>query len=149
MHSFTERPETDELWLKVLRTVNGVPVRYIEVLTPFFEAQPLEQAWFVDAGLAVTLTQPAAILTPTGFLNAAAPTQDIAFTGTGTLTASAAVFSSASVNEFVRMNGGRLLVTGYTDSQHVTALVLNPLLSQAPAASANGRSCRCPRRSPA
>jgi hypothetical protein len=38
-------------------------------------------------------------------------------------------------NAIIKVNGGKVLVTGYTDSTHVTGQVLRPLLSIAPAAS--------------
>lgn len=42
----------DEVWMSVLRTINGMDVRYIEVLKPLFSPiYTIEQAWFVDSGL--------------------------------------------------------------------------------------------------
>jgi hypothetical protein len=43
----------DQLWLAVLRTINDVPTRYIEIMTRFFdgELQAQEEAWFVDCAL--------------------------------------------------------------------------------------------------
>ena len=126
----------DELWLEVLRTVAGVPVRFVEVMTRYFDAMPLEQAWCVDAGLANVLGTPAATLTPTGFVNqATAIGATAAFGGAGTLAASAAVFAAGDVGQVVRANGGRLLLTGYTDAQHVAAQALAPLATLEPAAS--------------
>jgi len=126
----------DELWLEVLRTVDGVPVRFVEVMTRYFDTMPLEQAWCVDAGVANVLTAPAATLTPAGFANQATPIGAApAFGGSGTLAASAAVFSAGDVGAVVRANGGRLLVTGYADAQHVTAQALAPMTGLAPAAS--------------
>lgn len=42
----------DELWMAVLRTIDGATVRYIEYLTPLFTvATDIEDAFFVDCGL--------------------------------------------------------------------------------------------------
>lgn len=124
----------DELWLAVLRTINGVPTRTIEVMTRFYEGLPLEQAWFVDCALPNVLPAPAAILTPTDFVNLNPPTMAIGFTGTGTLSANAGVFSAGSVNQLVRANGGLLLITAYINAQRVTAQTLAPMRSLTPAA---------------
>lgn len=125
----------DELWLSVLRTVNGTPVRFVEVMTRYFEAQPTEQAWFVDAGLSGVLPKPAATLTPSGFINSAGPLMTPAFTGTATLNASAPIFSAGSVNQLVRLNGGLLWVTANPSTRSVTAQVILPMRSLAPAPS--------------
>jgi hypothetical protein len=43
----------DELWLIVRRTINGATKRYVEQMQPpFADDAELEDAWFVDAGLA-------------------------------------------------------------------------------------------------
>jgi hypothetical protein len=124
----------DEVWLEVLRTVNGVPVRFIEVMTRYFDKMPLDQAWFLDAAVSNVLTAPAADLTPSGFTNAQTLTGGApAWGGTGTLTADAGVFSSGSVRQVVRANGGSLTVTAYVSATQVTAQVLQPMTSLAPA----------------
>lgn len=124
----------DEVWLAVLRTVNGVPWRSIEVMSKFYANQPAEQAWFLDAAVSNVLAAPAADVTPSGYTNSATLTGVApAWTGTGTLIADAAVFSSASVGQVVRLNGGSLNVTAYIGPRQVTAQVLLPLTSQAPA----------------
>jgi hypothetical protein len=41
----------DEVWLIVKRTINSATERYIEYLTPRFEATTTEDAFFVDCGL--------------------------------------------------------------------------------------------------
>jgi hypothetical protein len=46
-----------------------------------------------------------------------------------TLSASAAVFSAGSIGSVVRMNGGKAVITGYVNSQTVTATVLVPFVS--------------------
>lgn len=126
----------DELWLSVLRTINGTPVRFIEVMQRFFEGKPLENAWFPDAALAITLPAPAATITPTGFVNIASKLNTPAFGGSGTLATSADTFSpTGSVNQLVRMTGGVLLITAYTDARHVTATAILPMRHLAPVAS--------------
>ena len=122
----------DELWLSVLRTIGGAPVRTIEVMTRYFEAQPTEQAWFVDCALTGDLTRPAATLTIG------------ATDGTGiSVTASAAVFSAGSVGAQVRVNGGLAVVGGTVDSSHVLCDWLRPAESTAPALS-GAWSCTAP-----
>ena len=131
----------DELWLSVLRTINGTPTRMIEVMTPFFDHQPGEQAFFMDAAASSTLVFPAATLTLSGLANVSAVTEPALFTGANvTLTASAAVFSAGTVGSLVRVNGGIIHVTGYTDATHVTGATYVGLTSLAPAA-ANSWSC--------
>lgn len=49
-----------------------------------------------------------------------------------TLGASAAVFSSGSVGSVVRIGGGIMTITGYTDTEHVTASVSTPIVATIP-----------------
>jgi hypothetical protein len=56
----------DELWLVVLRTINGVPTRFVEVMKSYFDGLPLYQACFLDCALDSPRTQPSATLTPSG-----------------------------------------------------------------------------------
>lgn len=51
----------DELWLIVKRTVDGATVRYVEYLTPKFEAENSVDAFFVDSGLTYDGTATATI----------------------------------------------------------------------------------------
>lgn len=141
-----------ELWLVVLRTINGVPTRFIEVMTRYFDALPQDQAWFVDCALQSALTFPAATLTPPNTLTTPPPpagskaqTNLPTFTGTGTFTASAAVFAgnAADTGKIIRLNGGKAIVTAPIDTTHVTAQVLSPLLNLAPAVQ-NAWSCTPP-----
>lgn len=126
----------DELWLTVLRTVNGVVTRTKEVMARFFDALPAEQAVFVDCALSSTLGFPAATLTPPTLPNVST-LQDAPpmFAGTGTYAASAAVFAgtSADVGMFLRLNNGIAVVTGAVDTQHVVAQSLAPMTSLKPA----------------
>lgn len=123
----------DELWLSVLRTINGTPTRFIEVMTRYFDGDSPDAGFFVDAGLSSALTFPGATLTPSGFTNKAVVTDPPSFQGSGTLSADANVFAANSVNRIVRMNGGKAVITAYTDAQHVTAQVLQRFLNLAPA----------------
>jgi hypothetical protein len=124
----------DEVWFSVLRTIDGVPTRFIEVMTGFFDDQPTEESFFVDAGLSSALTNPAATATPAGF-TASQPTAGPAtFSGSGSIMASAAVFSSASVGDVLRMNGGIGVVTGFVSTTQVTVQLLAPMNNLAPAA---------------
>ena len=124
----------DELWMQVLRTINGTPTRTVEVMTRFFENLPLEKAWFSDCALQTVLPTPAASITFSGFVNGASALKPPAFSGFGSLAASAAVFSYASVNQLVRANGGLLLITGFANAQLVEAQVILPMYNLAPAA---------------
>lgn len=123
----------DELWLSVLRTINGTPTRFIEVMTRYFDGDSPDDAVFSDACLSSTRTFPNATLTPSGFTNQAVATDPPAYKGTGTLTASGAVFSAGSVGSIVRMNSGIAVITAYTDTTHVSATVLQRMLNLAPA----------------
>lgn len=125
----------DELWLAVLRTINGVPKRFIEVMTAYFDGLPPDNAFFVDAGLPSALTFPAATLTPSGLTNVAVVTDPPAYKGTGTFTANTGViFSPASVGSILRLNGGKVVVQSYISPTQVTGLVLQRLLNLSPAA---------------
>lgn len=125
----------DELWLQVLRTINGVATRTIEVMTRYFDGMLPEAGFFVDCGLSSTLTYPAGTVTPVGFPEAAPPTKPPSYSGSGTLAISGGSFASGNVASIVRLNGGVLVITGYTDSGHVTAQTLAPMRNLAPAAS--------------
>lgn len=101
----------DQLWLATLRTVNGVAVRMIEVLSPYFDGAAQDQAIFMDASLSSTLVFPAATLAAS------------ALSGTGTVfTASAGTpFASGDVGSLIRYNGGLAIVRTFTDTTHVIA----------------------------
>ncbi len=124
----------DELWLEVLRTIGGIPTRTIEVMTAYFEGVSPDQAWFVDCGLQSPLTYPAATVTPAGLTTITAPDRPPAFSGTGTIGASAPIFASSQVGGIIRLNGGKVKITGYLTTVNVTVQALEPLTSQAPAA---------------
>jgi hypothetical protein len=136
---------SDQLFLVVLRTIAGVPLRTIEVMSPYFDGMNPDQAVFVDCAVASALTFPNAILTPPSNLVSPPPaagtlaqTMLPAWTGTGNFAASAAVFAgtSADVGQMIRINGGVAVITAPVSTEVVTAQVLRPLLSLAPAAAA-------------
>ena len=47
----TPSGDADEVWLIVKRTINGGTVRYVEYMTPKFDADVTTDAFFVDCGL--------------------------------------------------------------------------------------------------
>lgn len=135
----------DELWLSVLRTINGAAVRTMEVIDRFFDGGDPDTAFFGDCYLASALTYPNATLTMSGLTvnnpsDVLPETMPPSFTGIGNFAADADVFSSGSVGNVLRVNGGKAVVTAYADARHVSAQVLRPLVSLAPAA-ANDWSC--------
>ncbi|HEV2673380.1 MAG TPA: hypothetical protein VGV37_02495 [Aliidongia sp.] len=112
----------DQLWLQVLRTINGVPTRTIEVMQPYFDALPLDQSWFVDCALTSALTYPAATLTYS------------AASGTGVnFTASASVLGGVADNSLIRVNGGLAVVRRVTDGNFLVGDWYIPPGSMAPA----------------
>lgn len=130
----------DELSLLVIRTINGVPTRFKEAMTRYFDGQPGEQAWFMDCAIQTNLTFPNATLTPPALAN----TQTLAagapqFTGTGIFVANAAVFAggAADVGLMIRVNNGVAIVTAPIDTTHVTAQVIRPLTNLAPSTAGN------------
>jgi hypothetical protein len=129
----------DQLWLSVLRTINGTPTRTVEVMQPFFDVQPVEQAFFVDCGLASTLTYPATTITLSGFVSVALEGEPPSYGGVGAVAASAGVFSIGQIGQVLRAAGGTAIVTGYIDTQHINVTTVAPFNGFAPIA-ANGWS---------
>jgi hypothetical protein len=72
-----------------------------------------DDAWCLDAALSTPSTYPAASLTASGY------------TGTITLTASAAVFSAGNVGSVIRGFSGKAAITGYTSPTQITAQIVN------------------------
>lgn len=108
----------DEVWLSVLRTVAGVPTRTIEVMTRYFDAAALEDAFFVDAGISSALTFPInATLTP-----GAAAGAGVSFT------TDIGAFSGAVVGSFLRVNGGLVLIKTFVTSQELIGDYWQPAL---------------------
>ena len=111
--------QTNAVYVIVKRNVGGAWVYFLERFDTRLFAQ-VQDAWCVDAGLALAQTYPGANIT----LSAA--------TGNITITASAAVFSAGSVGKVIwagavgQTPGGQATVTAYTDAHHVTAQVNIP-----------------------
>lgn len=93
-------------------------------------------AWFVDCAVQSARTTPAVDCTISGLTNIGTA-ETPSYTGTATLTASAAVFTSGDVGNIVRINSGVLIVTAFTSTTVVTASVQTPPISQARALSGN------------
>lgn len=111
----------DELWCQVLRTINGVPTRTVEVMTRYFDAQPTEQACFVDCAAATALTSPAATLTA-----ASANGNGVAF--------HLSVGQSFAIGGFIRANGGIAVIRTLIDASDFTADWLLASIDVAPQA---------------
>lgn len=73
----------DELWLAVKRTVNGVLLRSIEVMTAYFDGLPAEDATFVDASVHTALSGNSGTATVTGLTNAAGRDAEPSYSGVG------------------------------------------------------------------
>lgn len=97
------------LYLVVERYING---RWTKLLERMAQRQfnTVEDPWFVDSGLRLAQTTPAATLTPA------------AYTGTSiNFTASAAVFSAGDVGKVIRSPMGKARVTSFTSTTVVVA----------------------------
>jgi len=100
--------EIDRPYMIVRRTIGGVERRYLERMA-LREDQTPDDAWAVDCGLRTTLTYPAAGV----YLDDADPAAVV-------VTATAGVFTVADIGKIFRIGLGRAIVTGYTDSTHIT-----------------------------
>lgn len=132
----------DELWVTVLRTINGAEVRFMEVMGRYFDGGDPDTGFYADASSQTDVVNPAATLTMSGLTQNSPPdtlpeTMPPFFTGSGTFVTSANIFTSGSVNSIIRVNGGKVVVTAYTDARHVTGQVLASLKSVTPALSGN------------
>jgi hypothetical protein len=115
-----QEDRSDVVYTVVQRLVNGRYSQFIEQLVRR-EFVDVEDAWFVDSGLATTPTYPAATLTAS------------AVTGSGiTFTASSGVFVSGDVGSVIRMGGGKAIITAFTDAEHVTATIMRDITSLIP-----------------
>jgi hypothetical protein len=106
--------EGDDVWLLVNRTINGGTKRYIEYISPRFNADVNGQnsMFYVDSGL-----------TYDGYLGANITLS--ALTGVGvTVTASTAVFDSSMVGRQIHSGASVATITAYTDTTHVTVTVV-------------------------
>lgn len=150
-------PDTtrDELWLIVQRTINGATKRYIEYIEVEHQwgsngraGDDPEQAFYVDCGLTYDGAV-AATLTP-----GAGATVD-ATTGV-VFTAGSAVFAAGDVGREIhyrylasttdtngniveKWTSAKAVITGYTDTTHVTATINNPFPSLSTIASSGWR----------
>ena len=107
--SVTEPPVNAVYWI-VKRFINGGWYYYSERFDNRLW-ETVEDSFCVDAGLSYPQPAPNATLTPSGT------------TGTITLTASSAVFTSANVGDVVRVGGGIVDVTVYVSTIELIAVV--------------------------
>ena len=66
------------------------------------------------------------------FTNDLVPNAIVTLSNTMTFTASAAVFSAPNVGSVIRMGGGIAAITAFTDTEHVTANILSPIIAVVP-----------------
>lgn len=112
----------DRIYFLVEREVGGIKRLFVErEHSRLFET--VEDAWFVDCGLRRDLSAPAATLSATGL------------SGTVTLTASAAVFVTTDVGEYIYAWGTRLLITVFNSSTTITATFERPVSAFLPQSS--------------
>ena len=141
--------DCDDLWMIVRRTINGTTRRYVEYLeVERIPGSDVEDAFFVDCGLTLNNTQ-AATLTP-----AATATADHS---TGVVfTAGSAIFAAGDVGKEIHYRytttavdesgisqtaykTAKALITGYTDTTHVTCTINAAFPSTATIASGGWR----------
>lgn len=138
--------DKDELWLIVKRTINGVTRRFVEYMEyeRRFNDDP-QDSFYVDCGLSLDNTI-AATLTPGAGATVAGSTGVV-------FTAGSAVFAVGNIGREIQVrystlgsdgktktyHSSRALITGYTDTTHVTATILQPFQSLALIASAGWR----------
>lgn len=115
----------DELWLATLRTVNGATSRRIEVMRPFFDAQPLDEAWFVDAAVRSGVTTPAANALLVGLVDQSAAGEVPAYGGRALLHTDAAVLTGTR-GYVLRMNDGLGVIVQEVDGQNAYFETLAP-----------------------
>ena len=109
----------DICYVVVARVINNVWKYYVER----FDARvwnTVEDTWAVDAGVQTTPTYPNATLTVS------------AASGNVTLTASSGVFSAGMVGQVVRVGGGIITLTGYTNATTMTGTVTQSLTNTLP-----------------
>jgi len=112
--------EQNAVYVVVRRLINGTWRRMIErfanrlfpnAATNLTDIRNVEDAWFVDCGLAYPLVYPDAGISVT-----------ISGT-TATITADAAVFSGGDVGKVLRVSGGIVDVTAYTNSTRIVGTI--------------------------
>jgi hypothetical protein len=100
----------DKTYCAVQRNINGTSVGFLEYVSDY-DIEVDEDAICLDNSISNTLNAQTTGLTVS------------AATGTVTLTADSAVFSSGNVGHIVRVGGGKLVITAYTSTTVVTASV--------------------------
>lgn len=110
----------DTVYTVVERYINGRWSKFIETFDSRIFSD-VENAWCVDAGLALGHTYPAAALTVA------------ASDGDGvTCTASASVFSSGDVGKVLRVGGGKGIVSAYNSATEIEIDISRPITSVLP-----------------
>lgn len=97
----------DATYVVVQRTFNGVAWQFIERMDNRQFVYDAEDTWAVDCG------SQTAGFTPTATLSATTSSGSVAFTAT------AAVFSSNSIGQVIRMDGGIATITTFIDASHI------------------------------
>lgn len=117
--SITE-PPVDAIYLIVQRYIRG-GWRYYSERMDNRNWQNVEQCFCVDSGLSWPMTFPQATLTP------------VAAAGTGIIfNASASVFSASSVNQVIRVGGGKATVTAYNSATQVVCTITQDITGTVP-----------------
>ncbi|MGD9614934.1 MAG: hypothetical protein AB7H90_02925 [Alphaproteobacteria bacterium] len=128
----------DQLWLSVLRRVNGAALRTIETMTRPFRDTPLEDAVFVDGAISSALTKPATVCA-LGFVppenDPGRVLPEPGDTVVVNFTAATATANDAELGTWLRINGGLFRVTLYLNPVVVTALCYRAPDSLVPALS--------------
>lgn len=128
--------QEDAVYFAVKRLINGRWVQYAERLASRNFQDDVTLAWFVDCALQYPLTRPAAAVSMmSGFTFTGLDViGNLQWAGTGTVTASAAVFAAGDVGKMFRVNGGYGTVIAYIDTTHITVKAVHPFNNIWPAA---------------
>lgn len=112
--------ETDTVYYMVERFIGGRWTKMIEKAAQrnFIN---IEEAWFVDCGLANLVNTPDAVLDI-----AASEGNNVSFYSTP------GMFSPANVGAVIRVGGGMAEVTGYVSATEVTCAIIRPILDIIP-----------------
>jgi hypothetical protein len=110
----------DAAYFSVQRFIQGGFWTFIERMDTRQMPYGAEDAWCVDCATQSPLTQPAATLVAS------------ASSGTANFSASANVFSPASVGQIIRMGGGIAQVTIYNSASSVTGIFSQPISATVP-----------------
>lgn len=135
----------DEVWVIVKRYINGATRRYVGYLKKIWERGDAQSdAFYVDSGLTLNNTVAATLTPGTG--------ATVQGTTGVTFTAGSAVFASTDVDRYIHYDYTELdddgvlqsrrasaKITAYTDTTHVSAVILYPWPSLTAIASAGWR----------